>query len=47
MDSHHPPQQATLHGNKPAKGAVIDKELQEEEEALLKKKADAMAGKKF
>ncbi|KAL2018098.1 hypothetical protein VTK56DRAFT_1284 [Thermocarpiscus australiensis] len=38
---------ATLHGNQPHKGAVIDKELQEEDEALLrKKKGDALPGKK-
>ncbi|KAK4034188.1 hypothetical protein C8A01DRAFT_18976 [Parachaetomium inaequale] len=37
---------ATLHGNKPAKGAVIDKELQEEDEAMLRKKGDSMPGKK-
>ncbi|KAL2134845.1 hypothetical protein VTI74DRAFT_10651 [Chaetomium olivicolor] len=36
---------ATLHGNKPHKGAIIDKELQEEDEALLRKKRDAMTGK--
>ena len=39
--------QARLHGNKPAKGAVIDKELQEEDEAMLRKKGDSMAGKKY
>jgi hypothetical protein len=39
--------QATLHGNKPHKGAIIDKELQEEDEALLRKKGDAKTGKKM
>ncbi|KAK3319596.1 hypothetical protein B0T19DRAFT_445399 [Cercophora scortea] len=29
---------ATLHGNKPSKGAMMDKELQAEEEAMLRKK---------
>lgn len=38
--------QATLHGNKPHRGAIIDKELQDEDEAMLKKKGDAMTGKK-
>ncbi|KAK3303661.1 uncharacterized protein B0T15DRAFT_560833 [Chaetomium strumarium] len=38
---------ATLHGNKPHKGAVIDKELQKEDEAILRKKGDATAGKKM
>ncbi|KAK4243416.1 hypothetical protein C7999DRAFT_36248 [Corynascus novoguineensis] len=38
---------ATMHGNAPARGAIIDKELQEEDEAVLRKKGDAMAGKKF
>ncbi|KAK4238135.1 hypothetical protein C8A03DRAFT_44091 [Achaetomium macrosporum] len=38
---------ATLHGNKPHKGAMIDKELQEEDEAMLKKKGDATTGKKM
>ncbi|KAL2141641.1 hypothetical protein VTI28DRAFT_2135 [Corynascus sepedonium] len=38
---------ATMHGNAPARGAIIDKELQEEDEAVLRKKNDAMAGKKF
>jgi len=36
-----------MHGNAPARGAIIDKELQEEDEAVLRKKNDAMAGKKF
>ncbi|KAL2161858.1 hypothetical protein VTH06DRAFT_7642 [Thermothelomyces fergusii] len=36
---------ATLHNNAPSKGAIIDKELQEEDEAVLRKKKDAMAGK--
>jgi hypothetical protein len=36
-----------LHGNKPAKGAFIDKELQEEDEAMLRKKGDSMTGKKY
>ncbi|KAH9807812.1 hypothetical protein Tdes44962_MAKER06328, partial [Teratosphaeria destructans] len=30
--------QAKNHGNEPSKGAKIDQELKEEEEALLKKK---------
>ncbi|AEO63903.1 8478ce57-0e0f-4443-9313-668c123ad2c2 [Thermothielavioides terrestris] len=38
---------ARLHGNKPAKGAMIDKELQEEDEAQLRKKGDAVTGKKM
>ncbi|KAH6618250.1 hypothetical protein B0J18DRAFT_436928 [Chaetomium sp. MPI-SDFR-AT-0129] len=40
---------AQLHGNQPAKGAVIDKELQEEDEAALRKKQhkDALPGKKY
>jgi hypothetical protein len=38
--------QAIAHGNKPSRGAEIDKELQEEDEAILRKKGDAMAGKK-
>ncbi|KAJ4288703.1 hypothetical protein N0V88_007237 [Collariella sp. IMI 366227] len=37
---------AELHGNKPSKGAMIDKELQEEDEAMLRRKGDAMTGKK-
>lgn len=43
--------QATLHGNKPYKGALIDKELQEEDEAMLRKKqekgTESMTGKKY
>lgn len=39
--------QAKMHNNEPSKGAMIDKELQEEDEAALRKKNDAMAGKKF
>lgn len=27
-----------MHGNKPSRGAEIDKEIQDEEEAMLKKK---------
>ena len=38
--------QAIAHGNKPSRGAEIDKELQEEDEAILRKKGDAMPGKK-
>ncbi|KAK4156558.1 hypothetical protein C8A00DRAFT_30524 [Chaetomidium leptoderma] len=40
---------AMRHGNKPNKGAIIDKELQEEDEAMLQKKrsGDSMPGKKF
>ncbi|KAL2150596.1 hypothetical protein VTH82DRAFT_7159 [Thermothelomyces myriococcoides] len=38
---------AKMHNNEPSKGAMIDKELQEEDEAALRKKNDAMAGKKF
>ncbi|KAL2177526.1 uncharacterized protein P884DRAFT_292222 [Thermothelomyces heterothallicus CBS 202.75] len=38
---------ATMHGNAPSKGAIIDKELQQEDEAVLSKKKDAMTGKKF
>jgi hypothetical protein len=34
-----------MHNNKPSKGAIIDKELQEEDERMLRKKGDAMAGK--
>ncbi|KAK0625179.1 hypothetical protein B0T17DRAFT_617301 [Bombardia bombarda] len=30
---------ATLHGNKPSKGAMIDKELQMEEEEMMKRKS--------
>jgi hypothetical protein len=30
--------QARAHGNEPSKGAKIDQELREEEEAILKKK---------
>ncbi|OIW30844.1 hypothetical protein CONLIGDRAFT_630756 [Coniochaeta ligniaria NRRL 30616] len=37
---------AIAHGNEPSRGAKIDKELQEEEEELLRKKGDAMPGKK-
>jgi hypothetical protein len=40
-------EQATLHGNAPAKGAIIDKELQEEDEAALRKKSDSLPGKKY
>ncbi|KAH6640294.1 hypothetical protein F5144DRAFT_609325 [Chaetomium tenue] len=38
---------ATLHGNAPAKGAIIDKELQEEDEAALRRKSDSLPGKKY
>ncbi|KAL1836511.1 hypothetical protein VTJ49DRAFT_5051 [Mycothermus thermophilus] len=39
---------AHQHGRRPSQGAIIDKEIQEEEEAYLRKKAEreAMAGKK-
>ncbi|RKU45446.1 hypothetical protein DL546_007281 [Coniochaeta pulveracea] len=37
---------ARMHGNNPSRGAEIDAELQAEDEAILKKKGDAMAGKK-
>jgi hypothetical protein len=33
-----PRHQAKNHGNEPSKGAKIDKEIQEEEEEILKKK---------
>lgn len=33
-------QQAKNHGNEPSKGAKIDQELKEEEEAALKKKGN-------
>jgi hypothetical protein len=36
-----------MHGNVPSKGAMIDKELQEEDEAMLRKKRDSLTGKKF
>lgn len=41
--------QAIAHGNEPSKGAKIDKELQEEDEATIKNKhkGDAMPGKKY
>lgn len=35
-----------MHGNEPSKGAKIDEELREEEEAILKKKGDSLPGKK-
>lgn len=37
-----------MHGNEPSKGAKIDEELREEEEATLKKKGgtDSLPGKK-
>lgn len=35
-----------MHGNEPSKGAKIDQELKEEEEQILKKKGDSLAGKK-
>ncbi|KAK3690467.1 hypothetical protein B0T22DRAFT_193290 [Podospora appendiculata] len=39
---------ATLHGNKPSKGAMMDKELQAEEEAMLRKKrTDSMSGNSY
>ncbi|KAK4097998.1 hypothetical protein N658DRAFT_455944, partial [Parathielavia hyrcaniae] len=42
---HDPTFAAELHGNKPYKGAAIDKEIQQEEAEQLQKKGDAMAGK--
>ncbi|KAK4162917.1 hypothetical protein QBC43DRAFT_320715 [Cladorrhinum sp. PSN259] len=41
---------ATLHNNKPSKGAIIDKEIQMEEEAMINKKKNkglGMTGQKF
>lgn len=39
--------QAKMHGNEPSKGAKIDEELREEEQATLKKKGgDSLPGKK-
>ncbi|KAK4107886.1 hypothetical protein N656DRAFT_849089 [Canariomyces notabilis] len=38
---------ANLHGNRPSRGALVDRDLQKEDEAILKKKNDAMTGKKF
>lgn len=35
-----------MHGNKPSPGAIIDKEIQEEEEAMLRRKSNASARKK-
>lgn len=43
----HDDEQSQWHGNQPSKGALIDKELQEEDEAILRRKQDATAGKKF
>lgn len=34
------------HGNKPSAGALIDKEIQDEEAAMLRRKSDAMARRK-
>jgi len=36
--------QATSHGNKPSRGARIDKELQAEDEAMLAKKKEKSIG---
>lgn len=36
-----------MHGNKPSRGAMIDKELLEEDRAAMAKKGDAMPGKKY
>ncbi|KAJ9133501.1 hypothetical protein NKR19_g9023 [Coniochaeta hoffmannii] len=38
---------AIMHGNEPSRGAKIDKELQEEDQAILARKGDAMPGKKY
>jgi hypothetical protein len=35
-----------MHGNEPSRGAKIDAELQAEDEEILRKKGDAMPGKK-
>ncbi|KAG7285864.1 hypothetical protein NEMBOFW57_008158 [Staphylotrichum longicolle] len=37
---------AMMHGNKPSPGAIIDKEIQDEEEAMLRRKSNASARKK-
>ncbi|KAB5559991.1 hypothetical protein GE09DRAFT_1220658 [Coniochaeta sp. 2T2.1] len=47
MAQRDPTAPAIHHGNEPSRGAKIDKELQEEDEAILKKKGDAMPGKKY
>lgn len=39
--------QAKMHGNEPSRGAKIDAELQAEDEAALRKKADSVPGKKY
>ena len=41
-----PTQIAESHGNKPSKGAVVDEQLEAEEEAELKKKEEAKAQSK-
>ncbi|KAK3380888.1 hypothetical protein B0H63DRAFT_474536 [Podospora didyma] len=42
---HDPTLAATLHGNKPHKGAIIDKQLMEEEaDMLMKKKGNKRSG---
>ncbi|KAJ9133499.1 hypothetical protein NKR19_g9022 [Coniochaeta hoffmannii] len=46
LNKKDPTAPAIAHGNKPSRGAEIDKELQEEDEAILRKKGDALAGKK-
>ncbi|KAI1488788.1 hypothetical protein F5X96DRAFT_643579 [Biscogniauxia mediterranea] len=41
---------ATMHGNQPSKGAMVDAQIQAEEAKLLKKKqekTDSLPGKKF
>ncbi|KAK1763572.1 hypothetical protein QBC33DRAFT_549354 [Phialemonium atrogriseum] len=38
---------AKMHGNEPSRGAKIDAELQAEDEAALRKKADSVPGKKY
>lgn len=36
-----------MHGNKPSRGAEIDKQLQEEDQAIMAKKGDALVGKHY
>ncbi|KAL2169703.1 hypothetical protein VTG60DRAFT_5756 [Thermothelomyces hinnuleus] len=38
---------AKVHGNEPSKGALIDAELQAEDEELMKKKGQNLTGKKM
>ncbi|KAL1870272.1 hypothetical protein VTK73DRAFT_2721 [Phialemonium thermophilum] len=42
-----PTQPAIQHGNEPSRGAIIDKELQEEDEAAARKKGQNLPGKKM